>query len=77
MPKSWNDWRFAKQSRSKNGWACIAKKEKPPFTNEPIGRPRKEDAEIRELERLRMENALLKKFHCEMRELQLAQRNNG
>ena len=38
------------------------------------GRPPKEPSE---LERLRMENALLKKFHSELRELQLAQRNIG
>ena len=33
--------------------------------------------EERELERLRMENALLKKFHTELRKVQLAQRNIG
>jgi len=41
------------------------------------GRPPKAQAEERELERLRMENALLKKFHTELRGLQLAQRNIG
>jgi transposase len=41
------------------------------------GRPRKAEAEQRELERLRMENALLKKFHTELRGLRLAQRNIG
>ncbi len=42
------------------------------------GRPRKEaESEQAELERLRMENALLKKFHAELREVQLAQRNIG
>jgi hypothetical protein len=45
--------------------------------HKPIGRPLKAEAEQRELERLRMENALLKKFHSELRELQLAQRNIG
>jgi transposase-like protein len=43
----------------------------------PIGRPLKTESEQRELERLRMENALLKKFHSELREVQLAQRNIG
>ena len=43
----------------------------------PIGRPLKAESEQRELERLRMENALLKKFHSELREVQLAQRNIG
>jgi len=42
-----------------------------------IGRPPKSQAEQRELERLRMENALLKKFHTELRGLRLAQRNIG
>ena len=42
------------------------------------GRPRQgAESESAELERLRMENALLKKFHTELRELQLAQRNIG
>jgi transposase len=41
------------------------------------GRPPKEESEQRELERLRMENALLKKFHSELRELERAQRNIG
>jgi transposase-like protein len=43
----------------------------------PVGRPLKTESEQRELERLRMENALLKKFHSELREVQLAQRNIG
>jgi transposase len=43
----------------------------------PIGRPLKTESVQRELERLRMENALLKKFHSELREVQLAQRNIG
>jgi transposase len=41
------------------------------------GRPRKAEAEQRKLERLRMENALLKKFHTELWGLRLAQRNTG
>jgi transposase-like protein len=45
--------------------------------HKPIGRPLKTEREQRELERLRMENALLKKFHSELREVQLAQRNIG
>lgn len=43
----------------------------------PIGRPVKAESEEREVERLRMENALLKKFHTELRTVQLAQRNIG
>ena len=42
------------------------------------GRPHKQaESEQAELERLRMENALLKKFHTELRGVQLAQRNIG
>lgn len=41
------------------------------------GRPLKTESVQRELERLRMEVALLKKFHSELREVQLAQRNIG
>ena len=43
----------------------------------PKGRPRKKHTSESELERLRMENALLKKFHSELRKLELAQRNIG
>ena len=45
--------------------------------HKPIGRPLKSQAEERELERLRMENALLKKFHTELRKEVLAKRNIG
>lgn len=41
------------------------------------GRPRKSENEQAELERLRMENALLKKFHTELRKEALAKRNIG
>ena len=45
--------------------------------HKPIGRPRKIQTEQRELERLRMENALLKKFHTELHGMRLALRNIG
>ena len=45
--------------------------------HKPIGRPVKTESEEREVKRLRMENALLKKFHTELRNVQLAQRNIG
>ncbi len=45
--------------------------------SKPQGRPRKARGPQEELERLRMEVALLKKLHSELRELQLAQRNIG
>lgn len=41
------------------------------------GRPRKRESEPAELERLRMENALLKKFHTELRKEALAKCNIG
>ncbi len=44
----------------------------------PIGRPRKQaENEQSELERLRMENALLKKYHTELHKEVLAKRNIG
>jgi transposase-like protein len=58
-------------------WVGMYRKVGEAAFHKPIGRPRKGEAETRELERLRMENALLKKFHSELRELQLAQRNIG
>jgi len=46
--------------------------------SKPIGRPRKQaESAQAELERLRMENALLKKFHTELRTNVLAKRNIG
>ena len=41
------------------------------------GRPRKRLGEASELERLQMENDLLKKFHTELRTAELAKRNIG
>lgn len=41
------------------------------------GRPRKQVSPQSELERLRMENELLKKYHSELRKLALAKRNIG
>ena len=42
-----------------------------------IGRPRKDGQARPELEQLRMENALLKKFHTELRKVMLARRDIG
>ena len=58
-------------------WVRMYRKEGEASFLKPIGRPPKAQAEQRELERLRMENALLKKFHTELRGLRLAQRNIG
>jgi transposase len=58
-------------------WVRMYRKEGESSFRKPIGRPRKEEREQRELERLRMENALLKKFRAELREVSLVQRNIG
>ena len=58
-------------------WVRMYRKEGDLSFHKPIGRPPKAQTEQRELERLRMENALLKKFHTELRGLRLAQRNIG
>jgi transposase-like protein len=58
-------------------WVAKYRREGEASLHKPIGRPPKAEAEQRELERLQMENALLKKFHSELRKEQLAQRNIG
>jgi transposase-like protein len=58
-------------------WVAMYRKEGEQSFLKRIGRPPKAEREQGELERLRMENALLKKFHTELREQQLAQRNIG
>jgi transposase-like protein len=58
-------------------WVRMYREEGELSFHKPIGRPLKAEGEQRELERLRMENALLKKFHTELRRLRLAQRNIG
>ena len=58
-------------------WVRMYRQEGERSFHKPIGRPLKSQVEERELERLRMENALLKKFHTELRGVRLAQRNIG
>lgn len=58
-------------------WVRMYRQEGETSFHKPIGRPPKAQAEQRELERLRMENALLKKFHTELRGMRLAARNIG
>jgi transposase len=58
-------------------WVRMYRREGELLFHKPIGRPVKTESEEREVERLRMENALLKKFHTELRKVQLAQRNIG
>jgi transposase-like protein len=50
-------------------WVGMYRKEGAASFVKPIGRPRKEERDQRELERLRMENTLLKKFRAELRKL--------
>ena len=58
-------------------WVRMYRQEGELSFHKPIGRPPKAQTEERELERLRLENALLKKFHTELRGLRLAVRNIG
>ena len=58
-------------------WVRMYRREGELSFHKRIGRPVKTEGEEREVERLRMENALLKKFHTELRKVQLAQRNIG
>ena len=58
-------------------WVGMYRREGELSFHKPIGRPLKTEREQQEVERLRMENALLKKFHTELRKVQLAQRNIG
>jgi len=63
--------------RVKN-WLWQYRREGVEAFNKRIGRPRKRaESEQAELERLRMENALLKKYHTELRKEVLAKRNIG
>jgi len=58
-------------------WVRMYRREGELSFHKRIGRPVKTESKEREVERLRMENALLKKFHTELRNVQLAQRNIG
>jgi len=58
-------------------WVRKYRREGKPSFDKPIGRPPKSQTEQRELEFLRMENALLKTFRTELRGVRLARRNIG
>ncbi len=66
-----------RKSERIEAWVRMYRQEGELSFHKPIGRPPKSEAEERELERLRMENALQKKFHTELRGVRLAQRNIG
>ena len=50
-------------------WVSMYRAEGEASYLKPIGRPLKSESDQRELERLRMENALLKKFQTELRKV--------
>ena len=59
-------------------WVRQYRREGAAAFSKPIGRPRKEpESEQGELERLRMENTLLKKYQSDLRARWLAKRNIG
>ena len=59
-------------------WVRQYRREGASAFSKPLGRPRKNpESEQAELARLRMENALLKKFQAELRKVVLAKRNIG
>ena len=58
-------------------WCSAYRQEGELAFHRPIGRPKKDPSEAETLERLRMENALLKKFHTELRKSMLVRRNIG
>lgn len=58
-------------------WGKLYRREGVSALKKTKGRPCKRENEQAELERLRMENALLKKFHTELRKEALAKRNIG
>ncbi len=58
-------------------WGQLYRREGVSALKKAKGRPRKRESEQAELERLRMENTLLKKFHTELRKEVLAKRNIG
>jgi transposase len=59
-------------------WVSQYRREGPGAFFKPIGRPRKvREGQQAEIERLRMENALLKKFHTDLQKRYLARRSIG
>ncbi|NMC53643.1 MAG: transposase [Chloroflexi bacterium] len=60
-----------------SAWNRAYRREGMEAFEKPIGRPRKDGQARSELEQLRMENALLKKFHTELRKIMLARRDIG
>ena len=66
-----------RKSERIEAWVRMYRQEGELSFHKLIGRPPKAQTEQRELERLRMENALLKKFHTELRGMRRVARNIG
>lgn len=64
-----------RESKRIERWVHQYRREGVAAFERPIGRPKK--GPQTELERLRMENELLKKFHAELRKMELEKRNIG
>ena len=58
-------------------WCSAYRSEGELAFHRPIGRPKKNASETETLERLKMENELLKKFHTELRKAMPARHNIG
>ena len=58
-------------------WYQAYRREGAAAFQKPLGRPRKEGKERSLVEQLQIENALLKKFHTELRKIMLARRDIG
>jgi transposase len=58
-------------------WVHDYRREGAAAFSKAVGRPRKQEGEVSELVRLRMENELLKKYHTELCKGQLVKRNIG
>ena len=58
-------------------WCSAYRREGELAFHRPIGRPRKAQSAAENIQRLQMENALLKKFHTELRKAMLARRDIG
>jgi transposase-like protein len=66
-----------RQANRIKAWKRAYRQEGIAAFQKPIGRPRQEGHERSLLEQLQMENALLKKFHTELRKGMLARRDIG
>ena len=66
-----------RHSHAVKAWGKKYRREGASAFGKAKGRPRKSENEQAELERLRMENTLLKKFHTELRKEVLVKRNIG